>query len=166
MVIVMEKFLRFHSIIAYENNNISKLAKNNSMLQFIAKSTSQKAYSSKRSKRQMLATGFASPADNFIENRLNIHELLIANATATYFFTIGSTDYAPDFCLHDIIIIDRSQLPQSGSYVVVVVNQQFSIAQVKGRQNNRKLLFYNSEQLVAEQEVCVWGVVSHLIRPL
>ena len=138
------------------------------MIQCISSSSSSssKIQSSKRTRRQMLATGFASPADNFIENRLNIHDLVVENTTATYFFRVQSAEYQPHFLVNDILVIDRSKVVQVADTVLIVANEQFSVARVEGNATKQRLYFYAKSGGSIEQNVIIWGVVTNLIRAL
>ena len=136
------------------------------MIQPLASSKINHSQAGQRTKRQMLATGFASPADNFIEDRLNIHDLLVSNATATYFFKVTSASYAPHFQPNDILVIDRSKQPQQNNCLVVVIDHRFSIARMEESNSEQALFFFSDQANINEQEVTIWGVITNLIRPL
>lgn len=63
--------------------------------------------------------GFPSPADDFIEERLDLNELLIRNPAATFFYRAhGDSMMGVGVCSGDILIVDRSVTVQNGDKVL------------------------------------------------
>ncbi len=65
--------------------------------------------------------GFPSPADDFMDEAIDLHRLLVRNPSATFLYRadgwsmlgIGISD-------GDILVVDRSVTPQSGDLVIAV----------------------------------------------
>lgn len=113
----------------------------------------------------MLATGFASPADNFVEERLNINDLLIDNDTATYFFRIQSEyKQATNIRRGDILVVDRSKPLRQSCYAVAILNQSFTLIYVENKAESFIYDLSTGEQLTDKIEV--WGVVQYCIHQL
>ena len=64
-------------------------------------------------------TGFASPAESYVDKRLDLNELIVGNLHATFYFrykgpkTLGVET-------NDILVIDRSVEPKEGDLVVLI----------------------------------------------
>lgn len=57
--------------------------------------------------------GFPSPADNFIEDEIELQRLLIANLPATFLVRVAGDSMMLDkLCDGDIAVVDRSLNPQ------------------------------------------------------
>jgi DNA polymerase V len=71
-------------------------------------------------------TGFASPAQGYEEETIDLNRLLIQNPPATIFVRLESSDMA-DLGLSRgcLLIIDRSKLPQPNSLVMLRHEGQF-----------------------------------------
>lgn len=63
--------------------------------------------------------GFPSPAEDFIEDGIDLNELLVRNAPATYFYRAeGWSMLMAGICDGDILAVDRSVTPQHGDVVI------------------------------------------------
>jgi len=119
-----------------------------------------------RGRRQMLATGFASPADRFVEKRLNIHDFVVKNATATFFFKVKSDMHkSSPFLPGDILIIDRSVNPVADAYAVGTKDGGFVLLHLVKPQGKLTGVDLSTNSPVTE-EFAIWGVIIHFIRPL
>ncbi len=66
-----------------------------------------------------IALGFPSPADDFLDDGLDLNEALIRNRAATYLYrTQGWSMILAGICDGDILIVDRSVTPIEGDVVV------------------------------------------------
>lgn len=67
--------------------------------------------------------GFPSPADDYLDQPIDLSRALIQNAPATFIMTVAS-DSAIDVGIFDgsLITVDRSLMPKDGDAVVVDVN--------------------------------------------
>ena len=120
-------------------------------------------------KRPVLA-GFPSPADDFIEEEIDLQRLLIHNRPATFLVRVsGDSMIGARLFDGDLAIVDRSLVPQNGDVVVVDVDGERSF-KVWRRQGHRVLLAfanprYPTFDLPSAALVEVWGVVSGSINP-
>jgi len=71
-------------------------------------------------------TGFASPAQGYEEQGIDLNKLLIKNPPATYFGRLG-TDSMKDLGLPQgsLLIIDRSIIPVPNSFVILLHEGEF-----------------------------------------
>jgi DNA polymerase V len=71
--------------------------------------------------------GFPSPAEGYIERRLDLNEFLIRNPTATFFLR-ATGDSLRDLGILEgnFLVVDRSAEPRNGDVVVAVVEGEFT----------------------------------------
>jgi len=63
--------------------------------------------------------GFPSPADDFLEDALDLNELLVRNPAATFFYRAhGDSMIGAGICSGDVLIVDRSVSVQNGDKVL------------------------------------------------
>ncbi len=75
-----------------------------------------------------VAAGFPSPADDYVEKRLDVSEFLIDHHDATFFVTIqGQSMVDVGLLPGDKVVVDRSKTPRMGDIVLAVVDQEFTI---------------------------------------
>lgn len=117
-----------------------------------------------------VSAGFPSPADDFVEDEIDLSRLLISNRPATFLVRVrGSSVIEAHLFDGDLAIVDRSLTPQSGDVVVVDVNGERSF-KVWRRHHDGPLLSFANPLLPAftvdiDAVVEVWGVVSGSISP-
>ena len=75
-----------------------------------------------------VAAGFPSPADDYVEKRLDISEFMIDHAASTFFVTIkGDSMIDVGLLPGDKVVVDRSKTPGIGDIVLAVVDREFTI---------------------------------------
>lgn len=120
---------------------------------------------SMRSPRQMLATGFASPAEDYYKSRLNLNSLVVSNKTATYFFRVTSEDYKH---IHiypgDILVIDRSIDPQADCYAVIVLNDYFQLVYVQKKSQSTSFIDTESGRELIDEGLLFWGIITYVVH--
>ena len=119
-----------------------------------------------RKNQRIIATGFASPADDFLERPLDLNKLVVKNPTSTFFFRYQGEEI-PSWGVRDgdILVVDRAVTPKSGNLIVAVCGGEFILREIKIK--NRKLYLINNE-IIEEPALCgdfeIWGIVTHIIR--
>ena len=72
------------------------------------------------------ATGFASPAQGYEEQNIDLNRLLVPNPPATFFMRLTSGDMAELGLMRDsILVVDRSKDPANNSIVLIRHEGQF-----------------------------------------
>lgn len=120
--------------------------------------------------RAAVAAGFPSPADDFIEEEIDLQRLLIANRPATFLVRVaGDSMILARLFDGDLAVVDRSLTPREGDVVVVDVDgeRSFKVWHRTGRRI--RLAFANPRypEFDHAPDACieVWGVVSGSINP-
>ncbi len=116
-----------------------------------------------------VSAGFPSPADDFIEDKLDLNEFLVAHPAATFFVRVDG-DSMINAGIHngDILIVDRALTPSDNKIVIAVLNGELT---VKRMRKKGKTLFLAPEndsfepiEITAEMDFEVWGIVTFVIH--
>lgn len=120
--------------------------------------------------RRPVPAGFPSPADDFIEEEIDLQRLLISNRPATFLVRVsGDSMVGARLFDGDLAVVDRSLAPRAGDIVVVDVDGDRSFKVWSGEGRRVRLSFANPRypefQLSSEALVEIWGVVSGSVNP-
>lgn len=113
--------------------------------------------------------GFPSPADDYIERKLDLNTHLIHHPAAT-FFVKASGDSMKNVGIQsgDMLIVDRSLEATHGRIVIAAIDGELTVKRLSRHQGKVKLLAenraYPSIDITDEQELVIWGVVTHVIH--
>ena len=78
------------------------------------------------SHKKLKHSGFPSPANDYVENPININDLLIKRASSTFLMRFrGNEMILSGIKNNAILIIDRSLKPSNGNIVVASINGEF-----------------------------------------
>lgn len=113
--------------------------------------------------------GFPSPAEEYIEAKLDLNKHLIAHPSSTYFVKVeGDSMVGVGIFSGDIVVVDRSLEPHHKDIVLAVVNGEFTIKRLLKYPNKAVLMAENKNyppiEISNEEELQIWGVVVHSIR--
>ncbi len=117
------------------------------------------------------AAGFPSPADDYIEHKLDLNKYLIKHPTATFFMRAQGHDMgALGISDGDLLIVDRALAPINNSIVVVILDDEFIVRHLKIIQGKAWLYTCNknAKPLLVTQHLSLqfWGVVTSAIHDL
>ncbi|MBB3948450.1 DNA polymerase V [Rhizobium skierniewicense] len=120
-----------------------------------------------------LCAGFPSPADDYIDESIDLTRLLIRNPPATYLWKVdGNSMRDAGIFNGDLIVVDRSVTPVDGDIVVATIHGERSLKRLRLIGGRPKLTFENSDMPMFDlpeiAEVEIWGVAMcnvHWLRP-
>ena len=118
---------------------------------------------------ERISAGFPSPAQDYVEQRLDLNQLCVKRPAATYFLRVAGISMInagiyPD----DLLVVDRSITAQAGDIVVASLNREFTV----------KVLEIDPLRLVPQNEDYhpilinetddfeIFGVVTNVVRSL
>lgn len=117
---------------------------------------------------KLTTVGFPSPAENDMEEPLDLHQLLVKHPAATFFLRASGDAMKSSGIYHnDILIVDRSLEPQDGKTLVVILNGELAIRRL--HKEGKKLFLLTDAtpiELKKDTELQVWGIVTHVIHSL
>lgn len=79
-------------------------------------------------------SGFASPAEVYVDKRLDLNELIVKDVYTTFYFRYSGPKVF-DIEQGDIVVVDRSEVPKGGDLVVLTEKNHFKIREYKGQTN-------------------------------
>ncbi len=113
--------------------------------------------------------GFPSPADDHLEDTLDLNTHLIHHQEATFFVKAqGDSMIGAGIHQGDILIVDKSLTPKSGKIVIAVVDGEFTVKRLHKYKRSITLKAENSEfediKIRGTDELIIWGVVTSVIH--
>jgi len=116
-----------------------------------------------------IKAGFPSPADDYLDKKLDLNEFLIKHPTSTFFVKVkGDSMINAGIHSGDILIVDRSAEPKNNKIVVAVVNGDFTVKRVQKRGAKLFLVAENPDyqplEISESADFEIWGVVLHVIH--
>ena len=105
--------------------------------------------------------GFPSPADDWIEDAIDISRLVITNPAATFLWRAAGDCMTPTIADGDYLVCDRSLVPVAGDVVVAVVDGEPTVKRFRLSRGRPQLSHDNPK---ASTEISVWGVVAWSLR--
>lgn len=117
-----------------------------------------------------VAAGFPSPADDHIEQRLDLNQYMIQHDAATYFVRVkGDSMVDAGIRDNDVLVVDRSITARPGCIVVAVVNGELTVKILGKSQSGQPILTpantnYTAIEIQEGMSFEVWGVVTGSVR--
>ena len=113
--------------------------------------------------------GFPSPAEDYEEEVLNLHDLVVVNPAATFFIRIdGDSMVGAGILDGSIVAVDRSLPVVSNSVVIAAVDGMPTVKWFiqEGRQCYLKPANPKYKTIMLEEgsELRVWGVVTYVVQ--
>jgi DNA polymerase V len=116
-----------------------------------------------------IPAGFPSPAEDFMEKRLDLNDYLIKNQASTFLVRVrGNSMVDAGISDSDLLIIDRSAEAAEGKIVLGVLNGEFTVKRIRKKGKKLFLTPDNEEfkpiEITEEMDFQIWGVVTFSIH--
>jgi DNA polymerase V len=116
-----------------------------------------------------VSAGFPSPAEDHIDRKLDLNELLIPHPTSTFFVRVaGDSMTNAGINNGDILVVDRSIEATSGKIIIAIVNGELTVKRLVQNHTSCRLVAENSDypslEITEETDFRVWGVVTSVIH--
>lgn len=117
--------------------------------------------------------GFPSPADDHLDTVLSLDDLVRGTPQATFFVRVeGDSMTDAHICDGDVLVVDRAREPADGDVVVAALDGELTVKRlhVRAVRGAARLSLhaaapgYQTIAVGAEQELVVWGVVTHVVH--
>ena len=115
--------------------------------------------------------GFPSPAENYVEQELDLKEHLIRNSDSTFLVrATGKSMVNVGISPGDILVVDRSLEAKNNSIIIVSIDGELTVKRLIKDNENKKLylksenLDYPNIDLKIESDTMIWGVVTYSIH--
>ena len=118
-----------------------------------------------------VAAGFPSPADDYLEDKIDLNQYLVKHPAATFLVRAsGESMINAGIFPDDILVVDRSLKAEDGKVVIAVVDNELTVKRYRKRGKNIVLEpeneAYDPIIISEESEAFVWGVVTNVIHNL
>ncbi len=118
-----------------------------------------------------VSAGFPSPADDYIEENIDLNEHLLKNPFSTFFLRVKG-DSMINSGIHDkdLIIVDKSLTPKPGNVVIAMIDGEFTVKRFSMKNNQLYLKAENQNypdfNFEDHNDIQIWGVVIYSIHNL
>jgi len=119
--------------------------------------------------QSFVKAGFPSPAQDYIEDRVDIFNRIVRNPTSTFLVRAkGDSMEGRGIQSGDILVVDKSLLAKNNSIVVAYIDGEFTVKRFF-KSSNRVYLYpandnYKSIEINKENDFQIWGVVTFVIH--
>jgi DNA polymerase V len=116
-----------------------------------------------------VAAGFPSPAEGYLEETLDLNQLLISHPAAT-FFVRASGDSMIGAGIHsgDVLVVDRALEPKHRDIVIAALHGEFTVKRLLLKGKTVTLAPENPAfpliPIGPEEQLHIWGVVTYVIH--
>ena len=116
-----------------------------------------------------IAAGFPSPAQDYIDLKIDLNKELIANPSSTFYGRVKGTSMQDAGIVEgDILVIDKSIEPQDGDTAVCFIDGEFTLKYIKIEPDAVYLVPANPKfqpiKVTEDNNFCIWGVVTYSIK--
>jgi len=121
--------------------------------------------------RTRVAIGFGSPSDDSGVTRLDLNDILIKHAQATFLMrVVGCSMRESGIDDGDLVLVDRAIAAAHGHVVIAIVEDEFVCRHL--RKEGTAVCLRATDATIADivpcegQELQIWGVVTCAIKPI
>ncbi|EII1357383.1 translesion error-prone DNA polymerase V autoproteolytic subunit [Salmonella enterica subsp. enterica serovar Meleagridis] len=116
----------------------------------------------------LVPCGLPSPAADYIEQRIDLNELLVSHPSSTYFVK-ATGDSMIDAGINDgdLLVVDSSRTAEHGDIVIAAVDGEFTVKRLQLRptvQLNPMNSAYSPIIVGSEDTLDVFGVVTFIVK--
>ncbi len=119
---------------------------------------------------ERVQAGFPSPAQDYVEQTLDLNDLCIRHPAATYFVRAeGDSMIEVGIFSGDILVVDSSLTANHGDIVIASLNGEFTVKQLELKPRTRLLPRNPNYRPIILPEGCdlnLFGVVTNVIHSL
>jgi len=113
--------------------------------------------------------GFPSPAQDYIEDRVDIFNRIVRHPTATFLVRAkGDSMEGKGIQDGDILVVDRSLLAKNNSIIVAYIDGEFTVKRFV-KSVSKVYLYpandnYKPIEITKENDFLIWGVVTYVLH--
>ncbi len=121
-----------------------------------------------------IKAGFPSPAQDYVENGIDLNRELVKNPSSTFFGRArGSSMEGAGIFDGDLLIIDKSLEPYEGAVAVCFIDGEFTLKRIHFQREGMQVVAvwlqpendsYNPIKVTQENQFIIWGIVTHSVR--
>lgn len=121
-----------------------------------------------------IKAGFPSPAQDYVENGIDLNRELVKNPSSTFFGRArGSSMEGAGIFDGDLLVIDKSLEPYEGAVAVCFIDGEFTLKRIHFERDGVQVVAvwlqpendsYSPIKVTAENQFIIWGIVTHSVR--
>ncbi len=116
-----------------------------------------------------IAAGFPSPAQDYVEGKLDLNEYMISHPASTFFVRVdGYSMVGAGIMPDDILVVDRALEATSKKIVIAILDGELTVKRLVIEDDNYYLVpesaDYPSIQIHEGMDFTIWGVVTFVIH--
>lgn len=116
-----------------------------------------------------ISAGFPSPADDFIENQVDIFDRIIKHPSSTFLVRArGNSMTNKGIQDEDILVVDKSLKPENNSIVIAYIDGEFTVKRFV-KEKEKVILYpansnYKPIKVDSDSDFLIWGVVTYVLH--
>ena len=121
-----------------------------------------------------IKAGFPSPAQDYVENGIDLNRELVRNPSSTFFGRArGTSMEGAGIFDGDLLIIDKSLEPQEGKIAVCFIDGEFTLKRIHFEREKGVVVAvwlqpengsFAPIKVTQENQFIIWGIVTHSVR--
>lgn len=116
-----------------------------------------------------ISAGFPSPADDFMDLKLDLNRELIKNPASTFYARVSGVSMIDEGINDgDLLVIDKGVEPYDGCLAVAYIDGEFTLKRFENQGDHALLVPANKNYkpitITADNDFMIWGVVRYVIK--
>ena len=121
-----------------------------------------------------IKAGFPSPAQDYVENGIDLNRELVKNPSSTFFGRArGNSMEGAGIFDGDLLIIDKSLEPREGAIAVCFIDGEFTLKRIHFEKHEGQVTAiwlqpenesFSPIKVTEENQFIIWGIVTHSVR--
>lgn len=116
----------------------------------------------------LVPCGFSSPAADYVEQRIDLNELLVSHPSSTYFVkAAGDSMIEAGISDGDLLVVDSARTADHGDIVIAAVEGEFTVKRLQLRPTVQLIPMnsaYSPIMVGCEDTLDVFGVVTFIVK--
>ena len=121
-----------------------------------------------------IKAGFPSPAQDYVENGIDLNRELVKNPSSTFFGRArGNSMEGAGIFDGDLLIIDKSLEPREGAIAVCFIDGEFTLKRIHFEKHEGQVTAiwlqpeneeFSPIRVTQDNQFIIWGIVVHSVR--
>ena len=121
-----------------------------------------------------IKAGFPSPAQDYVENGIDLNRELVKNPSSTFFGRArGTSMEGAGIFDGDLLIIDKSLEPREGAIAVCFIDGEFTLKRIHFEKHDGQVTAiwlqpeneeFSPIKVTQDNQFIIWGIVVHSVR--
>lgn len=118
---------------------------------------------------ETVSAGFPSPANDFLERKIDLNKELSENPLATFYIRVnGNSMIDAGINDKDILVVDRSLEAKNNKIAVCFIDGEFTVKRIKLEKDCLYLVpenkNYSPIKIFEDNQFMIWGIVTYVIK--